>query len=71
MIPHTMRLICGPNIRLVLPMSAIGGAVLLTVSDVIGRLIGSPGELEAGIITAFFGAPILIIIARKAKVRSL
>ncbi len=71
MIPHTVRLILGPDMRYIVPMSAIGGAVLLTVSDIIGRLIGSPGELEAGIITAFFGAPILIIIAMRAKVRSI
>ncbi len=71
MIPHTMRLICGPNMRYIVPMSAVGGAILLTVSDTIGRLIGNPGEVEAGIITAFFGAPILILIAMRAKVRSL
>lgn len=71
MIPHTMRLICGPNLRVVIPMSAVGGAMLLTISDIIGRLIGNPGELEAGIVTAFFGAPILILIAMRAKVRSL
>ncbi|WP_077611293.1 FecCD family ABC transporter permease [Clostridium sp. Marseille-P2415] len=71
MIPHTMRLVCGPNLRYVIPMSAIGGAILLTVSDIIGRLIGYPGELEAGIVTAFFGAPILILIAMRVKVRSL
>lgn len=71
MVPHTIRLICGPNLRLIIPMSAIGGAILLTLSDVLGRLIGSPSELEAGIVTAFLGAPILIIIAMKAKVRAL
>jgi len=71
MIPHTIRLICGPDMRYVVPMSAVGGAVLLTISDIVGRLIGTPGELEAGIITAFFGAPILIIIAMRAKVRSI
>ncbi len=71
MVPHTMRLICGPNLRLVIPMSAIGGAILLTISDVLGRLIGSPGELESGIVTSFLGAPILIIIAMRAKVRTL
>lgn len=71
MVPHVMRLFCGPNLRLIIPMSAIGGAILLTTSDVIGRLIGSPSELEAGIITAFLGAPILIILAKKAKVKAL
>lgn len=71
MVPHIMRLICGPNLVYTIPMSAIGGAIILTISDVIGRLIGSPSELEAGIVTAFLGAPILIFIARRAKVRSL
>ena len=71
MVPHTMRLIFGPKLRLTIPMSAIGGAVLLTFSDVLGRLIGSPGELEVGIVTAFIGAPILIIIAMRAKVRAI
>ncbi len=71
MIPHTMRLLCGSNMRSIIPMSAVGGAILLTVSDIIGRLIGHPGELEAGIVTAFFGAPVLIGIAMRVKVRSL
>ncbi len=71
MIPHMMRMICGPNLRYIIPMSAVGGAVLLTIADVIGRLIGSPGELEAGIVTAFLGAPILIIIAKRTKVKSI
>lgn len=71
MVPHAMRLICGPNLRLIIPMSAIGGAILLTISDVLGRVIGSPSELEAGIVTAFLGAPILITIAMKAKARAL
>jgi iron complex transport system permease protein len=71
MIPHIMRMLCGPDMKLVVPMSALGGAMLLTVSDIIGRLLGQPGELEAGIVTAFLGAPILIMIAMRAKVRSL
>lgn len=68
---HVMRLVLGPDLRYVIPMSAIAGAVILTVSDVLGRIIGSPGELEVGVVTAFIGAPILIILAMKAKVRAL
>ncbi len=71
MVPHTVRLLCGPNLRLIIPMSAVGGAIVLTLADVAGRLIGRPGELESGIVTAFLGAPILIIIAMRTKVRSL
>ncbi|PAF19778.1 iron ABC transporter [Terribacillus saccharophilus] len=68
---HLMRLIFGPDLRLIIPMSAISGAAILTMADVLGRLIGSPGEVEAGIITAFIGAPVLILLATKLKVRSL
>ena len=71
MIPHAMRLLFGSDMRFTIPMTAIGGAGLLTLADVIGRLLGSPGELEVGIVTAFLGAPILVIIARKVKARAL
>lgn len=68
---HVIRLILGPDLRFVIPMSAIAGAIILTIADVGGRLIGSPGELEVGVVTAFIGAPILIIVAMRSKVRSL
>lgn len=71
MIPHSIRLIFGSNLNGIVPLCAIGGAALLIISDVLGRVIGSPGEVQVGIITAFIGAPILIIIARKAKVRAI
>ncbi|MCM3785342.1 iron ABC transporter permease [Neobacillus mesonae] len=68
---HVVRMILGPDLRFIIPMSAVSGAIILTISDVIGRLLGSPGELEVGVVTAFIGAPLLIILAMKAKVRSL
>jgi iron complex transport system permease protein len=68
---HVIRLILGSDLRFVIPMSALSGAIILTISDVGGRLIGRPGELEVGVVTAFIGAPILIILAMKSKVRSL
>lgn len=68
---HAMRLVIGPDLRFLVPMSALAGAIILTISDVFGRLLGSPGELEVGIVTAFIGAPILILLAKKSKVRSL
>lgn len=68
---HLIRLLLGADLRYIIPLSAIAGAVILTISDVAGRLIGSPGELEAGVITAFIGAPILILFAMRMKVRSL
>jgi iron complex transport system permease protein len=66
--PHLVRLLLGADLRVTIPMSALGGAVILTISDVVGRLLTYPGELEVGIVTAFVGAPMLIYAARKAKV---
>lgn len=71
MIPHLMRFLFGPDLKYVIPMSVVGGACMLTVSDVIGRIAARPGELEVGIITAFLGAPCFVLAARKAKVSSL
>lgn len=71
MIPHVVRLLAGPDQRWLLPLSALGGAILLTLADTIGRVLGSPGEVEAGIITAFLGAPVLIVIARRTRMKGL
>ncbi len=68
---HLIRLVIGADLRYVIPLSALSGAIILTISDVLGRLLGSPGELEVGIVTAFVGAPILILITMKAKMRTL
>ncbi|MCF2648404.1 FecCD family ABC transporter permease [Niallia sp. Sow4_A1] len=68
---HVIRLLIGPDLRYIIPMSAVAGAIILTISDVCGRLLGSPGELEVGVVTAFIGAPILILITMKAKMRAL
>lgn len=68
---HLVRLVIGPDIRFIVPLSALMGAIILMFSDVVGRLIGSPGEVEVGVLTAFIGAPILILITMKAKMRSL
>ena len=68
MIPHLVRMFCGNDLKTLIPLSALDGAVLLLLSDVLGRLIGRPGELEVGIVTAFLGAPVFIMIIRKARV---
>lgn len=68
---HVIRLLIGPDLRYIIPMSAVAGAIILTISDVGGRILGSPGELEVGVVTAFIGAPILILITMKAKMRAL
>ncbi|WP_434290997.1 FecCD family ABC transporter permease [Celeribacter sp. SCSIO 80788] len=70
-VPHLCRLLVGVDYRLVLPLSALTGAVLLTVADVLGRLIARPAELEVGIVTAFLGAPVFIWIVRRRRVAAL
>lgn len=71
MVPHFIRLVLGQDMKLILPFSAIGGSCVLLLADVIGRILGRPGELESGIITAMIGAPVFLLIIRKAKVHSL
>lgn len=66
--PHLIKLIIGADLRFSIPLSALAGGVILLISDVIGRLLMYPGELEVGIVTAFIGAPILIITAMRTKV---
>lgn len=72
MVPHTVRMLCGSDHRWLLPLSALCGSGLLTLSDVLGRVVSRPSAaLPVGVVTAFVGAPILIMIARGAKVREL
>ena len=71
MVPHAVRMLIGPDNRRLLVLSALGGAALLTLADVAGRVAARPSGLSAGIVTAFVGAPVLIAIVRGAKVREL
>ncbi len=71
MVPHAVRSLTGPDHRWLLPLSALGGAALLTLSDVLGRVIARPSEVSVGVVTAFIGAPVLIVIARRSKVKEL
>ncbi|MFJ3036419.1 MULTISPECIES: FecCD family ABC transporter permease [Streptomyces] len=71
LVPHTCRLLAGVDHRWLLPLSALGGAVLLTAADVVGRVVARPAEIDVGILTAILGAPFFIHIVRRRKVRSL
>jgi iron complex transport system permease protein len=70
-IPHLCRLIIGTDHRWLLPLSMVAGSALLVASDVVGRVIARPDEIEVGIITALIGAPFFIWIVRRQKVREL
>jgi iron complex transport system permease protein len=69
-VPHLCRLLVGIDHRWLLPFSALTGAALLTLADVIGRVVARPEEIDVGIVTAFIGAPIFILIVRRQKVRA-
>jgi iron complex transport system permease protein len=71
MVPHVVRWFTGPDQRWIIPFSAVGSALLLLASDVVGRVVLAPQELEVGIVTAFVGAPVLILLARRTKVSAL
>lgn len=68
-IPHTIRLVTGSDNRLVLPFSAVGGAVFLIVCDTLARSVVSPAEIPVGAITSMFGAPFFIFLLIKRKKR--
>ncbi|MBZ6175619.1 iron ABC transporter permease [Streptomyces olivaceus] len=71
LVPHTCRLLVGVDHRWLLPFAALGGAVLLTAADAVGRVVARPSEIDVGILTAIIGAPFFIHIVRRQKVRSL
>ncbi|MFH1784346.1 MAG: iron chelate uptake ABC transporter family permease subunit [bacterium] len=66
-IPHIVRLVVGPNHRILIPASGIAGAIFLVISDTIARTIASPIEVPVGIVTALFGAPFFIFLLAKHK----
>ena len=67
LVPHIIRLIGGADHRLVLPASALLGALVLTMSDMLARILVAPVELPIGVITALLGAPIFLYILHKDK----
>jgi iron complex transport system permease protein len=64
-VPHVARTFTGPDHRWLVPVSAVIGADLLLLADVLGRVIGGRGELQVGAVLALFGAPVFIAVARR------
>jgi iron complex transport system permease protein len=67
-IPHIARRFAGSDYRWILAYSALLGPILLVLADILGRLVVRPAELEAGVVVAFLGAPVMIALVRRAKV---
>lgn len=71
MVPHIVRWFTGPDQRWIIAYSAVAAPILVLTSDVIGRVLGRPGEIEVGIVTAVIGAPVLILLVRRGKASGL
>ncbi|BAJ76056.1 ABC-type Fe3+-siderophore transport system, permease component [Microbacterium testaceum StLB037] len=71
MAPHVARWIVGPDQRWILPYTMVIAPVVMLLSDVVGRVVLWPSEVPVGIVTAFVGAPVLIVLVRRARASSL
>ena len=65
--PHMMRLLVGPDHRILLPASALGGASFLVLCDVLGRVVMPPAELRVGVMTALIGTPYFLFLLRRMR----
>jgi len=66
MVPHAVRALVGADAHRVLPLSALGGGMLLCLADTVGRSVLPPVEIPAGVVTALIGAPWFLIMLRRA-----
>jgi iron complex transport system permease protein len=68
-VPHILRLLLGPDNRLLVPVALVGGGIFLLVADTVARNVIAPAELSVGVLTSFCGAPVFIYLLR-ARYRS-
>jgi len=66
-VPHLVRAVVGVEHRRVLLVSLLLGPVFVVLADIVGRLIAQPGEVQAGIVCAVLGAPVLVAVVRRVK----
>lgn len=66
-VPHLMRLLVGPDHRVLLPASLLAGASLLLLADLVARLLLAPAELPIGIVTALLGAPFFLYLLVRGR----
>ena len=70
-VPHLARRITGPDYRWILAFCLLIGPILLVAADTVGRLVVQPGELEAGLVVAFLGAPVMVALVRATRTGAL
>ncbi len=65
-VPHVLRLLLGPDLRLLIPASFVGGAIFLVWADTLARTALGPAELPVGVVTALLGGPFFLFLLRRS-----
>lgn len=65
-VPHVLRLLLGPDLRLLIPASFLGGAAFLVWADTLARTALGPAELPVGVVTALLGGPFFLFLLRRS-----
>jgi iron complex transport system permease protein len=68
-VPHILRILLGPDHRLLLPTAFFGGAAFLVLADLVARIAVAPGELPVGVVTALIGGPFFLYLLRRSRGR--
>ncbi len=64
-VPHLLRLVLGPDHRLLLPAGFLGGAAFLVGADLVARVAAAPNEMPVGVVTALVGGPFFLALLRR------
>ena len=67
MVPHLVRSLTGPDLRWLLPYCGLLAPALMLAADVLGRVLGAPGELQVGIVTVVLGGPFFLYFVRRRR----
>ena len=70
-VPHAIRMMFGSDNRVVIPFSALGGAIFLIICDTLARVVVPPSEIPVGIITSIFGVPFFIYLLYRTKKKAI
>jgi len=66
-VPHMMRMVVGPNHKILIPLTCLAASVFVVLCDLLSRTLFAPVEIPIGVITAIIGAPVFIILLKKGK----
>lgn len=70
-VPHGVRAVVGSDYARILPFSAGAGAALVVLADTVGRVVLPPAEVQVGIMTAFVGVPVFLVLVRRGRMGGL